>query len=101
MHGCWSGSQPWNRKAIRVYQLWVECPFNPWVDEPAVAPIYPHSGEHILGSRSREAISDYPSEAIMIGYEKPALVKVGSFKETTNATRRGKWYDFILGYYWY
>lgn len=37
----------------------------------------------------------------MNAYEKPALAKVGSFQETTNATRTGGWYDFVLGYYWF
>lgn len=37
----------------------------------------------------------------MNAYEKPAIAKVGSFKESTNATRYGSWFDFVGGYYWF
>lgn len=34
-------------------------------------------------------------------YEKPSIAKIGRFKETTNATRNGGWFDFVVGYYWF
>ena len=55
----------------------------------------------LLLSLPRRSLGPSTQEEIMNAYEKPAIAKVGSFKETTNATRYGGWFDFVGGYYWF